>query len=211
MGVGKSRKASELRRKLLGGPSALLVDPLGLGPDTDPYRYVGNGPSYSIDPSGLEPTPPNRVIIRGITYGSIVGVLVEAARWGLNAAATAAVHGAIRTSIVEWRRAHRQARIGTFLWGDPNAIVRQGASPRELASSGGAGDLDAQMRRIKERLMQLGIRENEIVWGDPYAVISFSTQETTYTYRVSFRARLTIGRGFAEEVSLGSFFDSIDQ
>ena len=28
-------------------------DPLGLGPDTDPYRYVKNAPTNAIDPSGL--------------------------------------------------------------------------------------------------------------------------------------------------------------
>jgi hypothetical protein len=53
MGVGKSRKASELRRKLLGGPSALLVDPLGFDAgDSNLYRYVNNGPTLAIDASG---------------------------------------------------------------------------------------------------------------------------------------------------------------
>src|SRR5439155_8379942 len=28
-------------------------DPLGLGPDTNPYRYVGNGPVNRTDPTGL--------------------------------------------------------------------------------------------------------------------------------------------------------------
>jgi hypothetical protein len=55
MGVGKSRKASELRRKLLGGPSALLVDPLGFDAgDSNLYRYVNNGPTAGADPNGLE-------------------------------------------------------------------------------------------------------------------------------------------------------------
>jgi hypothetical protein len=53
MGVGKSRKASELRRKLLGGPSALLVDPLGFDAgDSNLYRYVNNAPVLATDPSG---------------------------------------------------------------------------------------------------------------------------------------------------------------
>src|SRR6516165_10121166 len=54
-GVGKSRKASELRRKLLGGPSALLVDPMGFDAgDSNLYRYVNNAPTVAIDPLGLE-------------------------------------------------------------------------------------------------------------------------------------------------------------
>jgi RHS repeat-associated protein len=38
-------------------PSAqiwLEQDPLGLGPDSNPYRYVGNGPTNGVDPSGRE-------------------------------------------------------------------------------------------------------------------------------------------------------------
>jgi hypothetical protein len=31
----------------------LSQDPLGLGPDTNPYRYCGNGPTNGTDPSGL--------------------------------------------------------------------------------------------------------------------------------------------------------------
>jgi RHS repeat-associated protein len=31
----------------------LSQDPLGLGPDSNPYRYVGNGPTDEADPSGL--------------------------------------------------------------------------------------------------------------------------------------------------------------
>jgi RHS repeat-associated protein len=30
-------------------------DPLGLGPDSNPYRYVGNGPTNGTDPAGLWP------------------------------------------------------------------------------------------------------------------------------------------------------------
>jgi RHS repeat-associated protein len=33
-------------------------DPTGLGPDSDPYRYVDNNPTDATDPSGLEPLPP---------------------------------------------------------------------------------------------------------------------------------------------------------
>jgi RHS repeat-associated protein len=33
-------------------------DPLGLGPDTNPYRYVGNDPTNATDPSGLAPPEP---------------------------------------------------------------------------------------------------------------------------------------------------------
>jgi RHS repeat-associated protein len=29
-------------------------DPLGLGPDSNPYRYAGNGPTDAVDPSGLD-------------------------------------------------------------------------------------------------------------------------------------------------------------
>jgi hypothetical protein len=54
MGVGKWRKASELCRRLLGGPSALLVDPLGFDAgDSNLYRYVNNNPASEFDPSGL--------------------------------------------------------------------------------------------------------------------------------------------------------------
>jgi RHS repeat-associated protein len=31
----------------------LTQDPLGLGPDSNPYRYCGNGPTDGIDPSGM--------------------------------------------------------------------------------------------------------------------------------------------------------------
>jgi RHS repeat-associated protein len=31
----------------------LKPDPLGLGPDTNPYRFIGNGPTNGTDPSGL--------------------------------------------------------------------------------------------------------------------------------------------------------------
>jgi hypothetical protein len=66
MGVGKSRKASELRRKLLGGPSALLVDPLGFeAGDSNLYRYVNNGPTGAIDPSGDESRTFTRTFSRG--------------------------------------------------------------------------------------------------------------------------------------------------
>jgi hypothetical protein len=58
MGVGKSRKATELRRSWPGGSSALLVDPLGFDAgDSNLYRYVNNAPSNSADPSGLQPDP----------------------------------------------------------------------------------------------------------------------------------------------------------
>jgi hypothetical protein len=58
MGVGKSRKASELRRKLLGGPSALLVDPLGFDAgDSNLYRYVNNEPVLYFDRAGLQAVP----------------------------------------------------------------------------------------------------------------------------------------------------------
>ena len=58
MGVGKSRKASELRRRLLGGLSALLVDPLGFDAgDSNLYRYVNNMPTYNRDPDGLQINP----------------------------------------------------------------------------------------------------------------------------------------------------------
>src|SRR5262249_40297967 len=54
MGVGKWRKASELRRQLFGGPSALLVDPLGFDAgDSNLYRYVNNTPTSTADPSGF--------------------------------------------------------------------------------------------------------------------------------------------------------------
>jgi RHS repeat-associated protein len=33
----------------------LSQDPLGLGPDMNPYRYVGNSPTNAIDPGGLQP------------------------------------------------------------------------------------------------------------------------------------------------------------
>jgi hypothetical protein len=40
---------------LLGGPSALLVDPLGFDAgDSNLYRYVNNGPISKADPSGLD-------------------------------------------------------------------------------------------------------------------------------------------------------------
>src|SRR3974377_117430 len=32
----------------------LSQDPLGLGPDANPYRYVGNNPLMHTDPSGLK-------------------------------------------------------------------------------------------------------------------------------------------------------------
>ena len=35
----------------------LTEDPLGLGPDTNSYRYCGNGPTDGIDPSGMEEKP----------------------------------------------------------------------------------------------------------------------------------------------------------
>jgi len=55
MGVGKSQKASELRRSWPGGSSALLVDPLGFDAgDSNLYRYVNNGPANSTDPTGLQ-------------------------------------------------------------------------------------------------------------------------------------------------------------
>jgi hypothetical protein len=43
----------------------MSVDPLGLGPDGNPFRYVGNEPTNVTDPSGLmgggsKPTPPSR-------------------------------------------------------------------------------------------------------------------------------------------------------
>jgi len=37
-----------------GSQRWLTQDPLGLGPDTNPYRYCGNGPTDGIDPSGLK-------------------------------------------------------------------------------------------------------------------------------------------------------------
>ena len=55
MGVGKSRKASELRRTLLGGAVGLLVDPLGFDAgDSNLYRYVNNIPTGGTDSSGLQ-------------------------------------------------------------------------------------------------------------------------------------------------------------
>jgi RHS repeat-associated protein len=33
----------------------ITPDPLGLGPDSDPYRYVTNGPVNRTDPSGMDP------------------------------------------------------------------------------------------------------------------------------------------------------------
>jgi len=52
----------------------LTQDPLGLGPDTNPYRYCGNGPTDGTDPSGMGtitfPYGNNNVP----TTGTIVGV-----------------------------------------------------------------------------------------------------------------------------------------
>ncbi|MGO8688140.1 MAG: hypothetical protein ACLQLG_00760 [Thermoguttaceae bacterium] len=31
----------------------MTQDPSGLGPDANPYRYCGNGPTDGMDPSGL--------------------------------------------------------------------------------------------------------------------------------------------------------------
>ena len=81
MGVGKSRKASELRRKLPGGPSALLVDPLGFDAgDSNLYRYLKNAPVQGTDPSGLD------VIVLGRTsawpYFGHAAVLVGNDRTG---------------------------------------------------------------------------------------------------------------------------------
>jgi hypothetical protein len=68
MGVGKSRKASELRRKLLGGPSALLVDPLGFDAgDSNLYRYVSNEPNNNVDPLGNQQLSPE---IMGANFGA---------------------------------------------------------------------------------------------------------------------------------------------
>jgi RHS repeat-associated protein len=33
----------------------ITVDPSGLGPDVNDYRFVGNGPTNTTDPSGLQP------------------------------------------------------------------------------------------------------------------------------------------------------------
>ena len=41
-----------------GSQRWLTQDPLGLGPDTNPYRYCGNGPTDGTDPSGLTGTWP---------------------------------------------------------------------------------------------------------------------------------------------------------
>jgi RHS repeat-associated protein len=35
----------------------LTPDPLGLGPDSNPYRYCGNGPTNATDPAGTEGIP----------------------------------------------------------------------------------------------------------------------------------------------------------
>ena len=43
----------------------LSQDPLGLGPDSNPYRYCGNGPTGFVDPSGL--------IIHAAALGASVG------------------------------------------------------------------------------------------------------------------------------------------
>jgi hypothetical protein len=45
---------------LLGGPSALLVDPLGFDAgDSNLYRYVNNAPTGELDPMGLQNIPMN--------------------------------------------------------------------------------------------------------------------------------------------------------
>jgi RHS repeat-associated protein len=46
-------------------------DPTGLGPDTNPYRYVKNSPTNLVDPSGLEgvpPTPETRPVYKPGTF-----------------------------------------------------------------------------------------------------------------------------------------------
>jgi len=41
-----------------GSQRWLTQDPLGLGPDTNPYRYCGNGPTDGSDPTGLAEVKP---------------------------------------------------------------------------------------------------------------------------------------------------------
>jgi RHS repeat-associated protein len=50
----------------------LNEDPSGLGPDVNPYRYVGNHPTYATDPTGLI-DPAGEATLRGTTVeGSFV-------------------------------------------------------------------------------------------------------------------------------------------
>jgi RHS repeat-associated protein len=47
-------------------PSAqrwMTQDPSGLGPDSNPYRYVGNDPMTATDPSGLSPWPGGEITV----------------------------------------------------------------------------------------------------------------------------------------------------
>ncbi len=57
-----------------GSGSWISKDPLGLGPDTDPYRFVANDPTNAMDPSGEELV----LLGIGITYW-IVGAIVATA------------------------------------------------------------------------------------------------------------------------------------
>jgi RHS repeat-associated protein len=57
-------------------------DPLGLGPDSNPYQYVGNGPTNVVDPSGLQsdsnasPSPQLSGAIDSITSAGISPAIV---------------------------------------------------------------------------------------------------------------------------------------
>ena len=47
-------------------------DPMGLGPDSNPYRYCGNGPTDGTDPSGLF-EPVEWALAGGVFVGSTIG------------------------------------------------------------------------------------------------------------------------------------------
>jgi len=78
-------------------------DPLGLGPDSNLYRYVVNAPTYHIDPSGLqsEPTAYQLAIANGY-YNSVINWAIYGEMCGhpmdwaaVQAAAQQAFNGAL--------------------------------------------------------------------------------------------------------------------
>jgi RHS repeat-associated protein len=59
----------------------LSEDPIGLDPDTNPYRYVGNGPTNATDPNGLDASITRGDIHTGIEVhlrdnkGKVIGIM----------------------------------------------------------------------------------------------------------------------------------------
>jgi RHS repeat-associated protein len=206
----------------------LSQDPLGLGPDSNPYRYVYNEPTDRSDPSGLFAIPLGLDITRlasGQVGQSLVLEYLPTAVYELivHEVGHMAQHAVVKAAVITWVRAHlndtaahggyvahaRPPRMhGRYIFTAPQTIA--------LATGMGENTIDNGIERTTRLLRNQGYTNIQI---QPEAIISYQVagsitppRSGNVNWRVSVYLNVTArdprGRRVRSVIPLGAVADS---